>query len=134
MLGKRSTLVNKETEHKFEHLMYKITRFAMDFVRKEVSYGRIKANNNNIPSACECICNVIYKLPCYHMLAVHDVIPLSFVHPRWWIDYSTWYICLKCSIFNFFILFLNKMMKNLIATDSFPLLVAVIKTTAEVPM
>ncbi|GAA5813908.1 hypothetical protein MFLAVUS_007396 [Mucor flavus] len=53
MLGKRSTLVNKETEHKFEHLMYKITRFAMDFVRKEVSYGRIKANNNNIPSACE---------------------------------------------------------------------------------
>ncbi|GAA5817708.1 hypothetical protein MFLAVUS_011259 [Mucor flavus] len=88
MLGKRSTLVNKETEHKFEHLMYKITRFAMDFVRKEVSYGRIKANNNNIPSACECICNVIYKLPCYHMLAVHDVIPLSFVHPRWWIDYN----------------------------------------------
>lgn len=96
MLGKKVSLIDNRTEHKFKNLAYKITRFAMDFVRKEVMYGKTKQNelfNSKKPDycgdiICECSCKTQYKLPCYHILYRYDVIPLDVVNFRWWIGYG----------------------------------------------
>jgi hypothetical protein len=92
MLSKQASLYNKDTEYKFRELEFKVTRFAMDRIRKEIAYGKTKIGSTQNVECRSCSCNISYKVPCYHILSQYDIIPLNTINRRWWIDYGKIYI------------------------------------------
>ncbi|PHZ07662.1 uncharacterized protein RHIMIDRAFT_242484 [Rhizopus microsporus ATCC 52813] len=60
----------------------------MDRIRKEVEYGRTKPSSQQRNTCDSCACIVNFKIPCFHTLSQYDIIPLSAVNRRWWINHE----------------------------------------------
>ncbi|ORE02416.1 hypothetical protein BCV72DRAFT_318437 [Rhizopus microsporus var. microsporus] len=60
----------------------------MDRIRKEVEYGRTKPSSQQRNTCDSCACIVNFKIPCFHTLSQYDIIPLSAVNRRWWINHA----------------------------------------------
>ncbi|CEG82671.1 hypothetical protein RMATCC62417_16713 [Rhizopus microsporus] len=88
MLDKQARLYNKDTEYRFREIEFKVTRFAMGRICKEIAYGKTKTGGSRNSECRSCSCVVNYKIPCYHILAQYDIIPLNITNRRWWIDYG----------------------------------------------
>lgn len=82
MMGFSAQLFDPENEYRFKELRYKVSRYAMDSLRKSVAYG-IPREMTSVVDDCLCACKVNFGIPCHHVLLQHDVIPLDIIPTRW---------------------------------------------------
>ncbi|ORE06290.1 hypothetical protein BCV72DRAFT_262825 [Rhizopus microsporus var. microsporus] len=60
----------------------------MDRIRKEVEYCRTKSSGQQRNTCDSCACIVNFKAPCFHILSQYNIISLSEVSRRWWINHD----------------------------------------------
>ncbi|CAG8766282.1 874_t:CDS:2, partial [Cetraspora pellucida] len=73
---------------KFEQLVRKISRWAIDRIKKEICETQENYDNTN-NSICNCSLRLNFKLPYHHIIPSTGPIPLSIIHPRWLLKHDS---------------------------------------------
>ncbi|CAG8525863.1 11929_t:CDS:2, partial [Gigaspora margarita] len=71
---------------RFEQLVGKISKWAIDQIKREIC--ETEENNNTDNSVCKCRLCLNCKLPCRHIIPSTGLIPLSIIHPRWFLKHE----------------------------------------------
>ncbi|CAG8732243.1 28528_t:CDS:2 [Dentiscutata erythropus] len=66
---------------RFEQLVGKISRWAIDRIKREICEAEENNDTNN--SVCMYSLRLNFKLPCRHIILSTGLIPLSIIYPRW---------------------------------------------------
>ncbi|CAG8540275.1 8787_t:CDS:1 [Cetraspora pellucida] len=74
-------------DKRFELLLGKISRWAIDRIKKEVC--EIDENKNVNNNSCNCSLRLNYKLPCRHIILPTGPVPLNLVHKRWHLKHDS---------------------------------------------
>jgi hypothetical protein len=82
MMGFSAQLYDPKNEYIFANLRYKITRYAMDDIRKSIAFG-IPRQTTTIVDTCLCKSKINFDIPCHHVLLKYNVIPLDIIPNRW---------------------------------------------------
>ncbi|CAG8664616.1 9369_t:CDS:1 [Ambispora gerdemannii] len=72
---------------RFEQLLGKISRWAIDQIKREIC--ETEDNDNANSDTCKCSLRLNFKLPCRHIIPSTGPIPLSLVHPRWLLKHDS---------------------------------------------
>ncbi|CEI94131.1 hypothetical protein RMCBS344292_08352 [Rhizopus microsporus] len=78
--------ISPEHEYKLGNFKGKVSKYAIDIIKQEM----IASISNNCEYSDSCLCQVKgnFSLPCRHLLAKYDIIPLNILH-RCWLNYET---------------------------------------------
>ncbi|CAG8791507.1 921_t:CDS:2, partial [Dentiscutata erythropus] len=74
---------------RFEQLVGKISKWAIDRIKREICEAEEKNSNNVYNNTCECSLKLNFKLPCRHTIPLTGPIPLSIIHSRWLLKYDS---------------------------------------------